>query len=78
MLANSPSILKSTERRAATQAAMDRADKVAILEHARLGFSIPEWDGEKVVKLSPAQIFARYGLDEFGRPNPTDTNTPGA
>jgi hypothetical protein len=50
-----------------TQAAMDRADRAALIEHAKLGYSVPEWDGTRVVHITPAEIFARYGLDEFGR-----------
>ena len=50
-----------------TQAAMDRADRAALIEHAKLGYSIPEWDGTRVIHILPVEIFARYGLDEFGR-----------
>lgn len=53
-------------------AAVDRAhaaaNKEALLEHARLGRSVGEWRDGKVVDVTPAEIFARYGLDEFGRP----------
>lgn len=54
------------------QEAHARANREAILEHARMGRSVcfggP--DGQ-VVWVSPTEIFARYGLDEFGRPKPT-------
>ncbi len=45
------------------------AARVALLEHARMGRSVCQAgpDGG-VVWITPAEIFARYGLDEFGRP----------
>ena len=53
-------------------AAVDRAhaaaNKEALLEHARMGRSVCEGRDGKVVWITPAEIFARYGLDEFGRP----------
>ena len=53
-------------------AAVDRAhalaNKEALLEHARMGRSVCESRDGKVVTVTPAEIFARYGLDEFGRP----------
>jgi hypothetical protein len=53
-------------------AAVDRAhataNKEALLEHARMGRSICESRDGQVVWITPAEIFARYGLDEFGRP----------
>jgi hypothetical protein len=55
-------------------AAVDRAhaaaDKDALLEHARMGRSISESRNGQIVTVTPAEIFARYGLDEFGRPKP--------
>ena len=55
-------------------AAIDRAhaaaNKDALLEHARMGRSVSEWRDGKIVTVMPAEIFARYGLDEFGRPKP--------
>lgn len=54
--------------------AVDRAhaaaNKEALLEHARMGRSVCEGRDGKVVWITPAEIFARYGLDEFGRPKP--------
>ncbi len=50
------------------RAALLRAAQDAALTHARLGRAIPEWRDGKVVWVQPAEIFARYGLDEFGRP----------
>ncbi|AWM37411.1 hypothetical protein C1280_10560 [Gemmata obscuriglobus] len=44
------------------------ANQEALLEHARMGRSVCEWRDGKVVWIAPAEIFARYGLDEFGRP----------
>ena len=53
-------------------AAVDRAhaaaNKEALLEHARMGRSVSQWRDGKIVDVTPAEIFARYGLDEFGRP----------
>jgi hypothetical protein len=53
-------------------AAVDRAhaaaDKEALLEHARMGRSVVVSRDGKLVTVPPAEIFARYGLDEFGRP----------
>ena len=53
-------------------AAIDRAHALAtrdaLLEHARMGRSVCEWRDGKVVWITPTEIFARYGFDEFGRP----------
>jgi hypothetical protein len=46
------------------------ANKEALLEHARMGRSVCEGRDGKVVWITPAEVFARYGLDEFGRPVP--------
>ena len=46
------------------------ANQEALLEHARMGRSVCEGRDGKVVWITPAEIFARYGLDEFGRPKP--------
>ena len=52
--------------------AVDRAhaaaNKEALLEHARLGRSVCESRDGQVVWITPAEIFARYGLDENGKP----------
>lgn len=50
------------------QAALDRATRDALLEHARMGRSVCEWRDGQVVWIPPVEVFARYGLDEFGRP----------
>ena len=52
-------------------AALLRAARDAALTHARLGRPLPDWKDGKVVWLSPAEVFSRYGLDEFGRPPAT-------
>ena len=44
--------------------------KKRLLEHARMGRSVCEGRDGKIVWVTPAEIFARYGLDEFGRPKP--------
>ena len=49
-------------------AAHQAATRETLLEHARMGRSISESHGGKIVDVTPAEIFARYGLDEFGRP----------
>jgi hypothetical protein len=53
-------------------AAVDRAhaaaNKEALLEHARMGRSVCEWRDGKIVDVTPVEIFARYGLDENGKP----------
>ncbi len=50
-----------------------KANREALLEHARMGRSVPEGrGGGHVVWITPAEIFARYGLDEFGREKPAE------
>jgi hypothetical protein len=55
-------------------AALDQAHELAardaLLEHARMGRSVPQWRNGQVVQVTPAEIFARYGLDENGKPRP--------
>ena len=53
---------------AAVDRAHARANKEALLEHARMGRSVSEWRDGRIVTVTPAEIFARYGLDEYGRP----------
>lgn len=52
--------------------AIDRAHALAardaLLEHARMGREVHESHDGKIVTITPAEIFARYGFDEFGRP----------
>lgn len=56
--------------RAAVDAAHARANRDALLEHARMGRTVSVSRDGKVVELTPAEVFAEYGLDEFGRPKP--------
>ncbi len=58
-------------------AALKRAARDAALTHARLGRSLPEWRDGRVVWLSPAEVFASYGLDEHGNP-PATSPSPSA
>jgi hypothetical protein len=48
--------------------ALSNATRTALLEHARMGRSVPESRDGQVVWIIPAEIFARYGLDEHGQP----------
>jgi hypothetical protein len=41
------------------------------LEHARLGRPVSETRDGELVWLSPAEVFAGYGLDEHGNPPAT-------
>jgi hypothetical protein len=54
--------------RPAIEAAHEKANREALLEHARMGRSVPESRDGQVVWVTPAEIFARYGLDENGKP----------
>jgi hypothetical protein len=36
-----------------------KAFRAAVIEHARLGFSVPEWQNGRVVHIPPEQILAR-------------------
>ena len=51
-------------------AAHDRANRKALLEHARMGRAVCESRDGQVVWIQPEEIFARYGLDKFGRELP--------
>jgi hypothetical protein len=52
--------------------AINRAHEMAFrdarLEHARMGRSVCVGRDGKVIWLTPTEVFAQYGLDEFGRP----------
>lgn len=51
--------------------ALREATRIALLEHARMGRSIPErGPNNTVVWVPPEEIFRYYGFDEFGRPLP--------
>ena len=67
MPAKNPVIEAIQARHPTTQAALNRANRKAILEHARMGESISTWRDGQVVWVPPAEVFALYGLDEFGR-----------
>jgi hypothetical protein len=59
------------EMNRALDAAHRTAAREALLEHARMGRSVCEGGpGNTVVWVTPVEIFARYGFDEFGRPLP--------
>jgi hypothetical protein len=63
-----PLMKEMLARRTATDAAHAKANREALLEHARMGRSVPEaGPNGTVVWVTPVEIFARYGLDEFGR-----------
>ena len=55
------------------KAAHEKANREALLEHARMGRNISTMRDGVVVSVPPAEVFARYGLDEFGRPLPPAT-----
>ena len=65
-----PSLEQARARQPAMKAAHEKSNREALLEHARMGRSISTMRDGKVVSVSPAEVFARYGLDEFGRPLP--------
>jgi hypothetical protein len=66
----SPLLAKMIAMQPEMQAAYNRANKTALLEHARMGRSVCESRDGKVVEVSPEEIFARYGLDANGKPLP--------
>jgi hypothetical protein len=57
-------------RNAMLDQAHEAAARQALLEHARMGRAVASATNGKIVEVSPAEIFARYGFDEFGRPLP--------
>ncbi len=60
---------QTAARLAAQQEALNEATKTALLEHARMGRTVPVTARDGTTRQAPpAEIFARYGLDEFGRP----------
>ena len=56
--------------RTAINEALSTAVRDAVIVHARMGRSVPQMDNGHIAWLSPPEIFARYGLDEFGRELP--------
>jgi hypothetical protein len=59
------------------EVAHEYAAKEALLEHARMGRPVASWRDGSVVMVTPAEIFSRYGFDEFGRPLPDSDSTTG-
>jgi len=45
-------------------AAIARAVRQAVWEHARLGFAVPSWENGKFVWISPAEILAQVPAPE--------------
>ncbi len=66
----SKGMAEARARQPAMQAAHDKANREALLEHARMGRDISTMRDGKVVSVPPAEVFAYYGFDEFGRPLP--------
>ena len=54
------------------------ATRDALLEHARMGRSVVGSRDGVIYETPPAEIFARYGFDEFGRPLPGQPATEGS
>ena len=54
--------------RDAMDASHARSNKATLLEHARMGRSICTSKDGEIVWIPPEEIFARYGLDENGKP----------
>ncbi len=52
----------------AVNRALELAARDALLEHARMGRDVHESHNGVIITITPAEIFARYGFDEFGRP----------
>jgi hypothetical protein len=60
-------LAEAIARQPAMQRAHDLANRDALLVHARMGRSVPESRDGQIVWVIPAELFARYDLDEFGR-----------
>ena len=71
--AKSSAMEEMRARQPEMKAAHAKANREALLEHARMGRDICTMRDGNVVWIPPAEIFARYGLDEFGRPLPPAT-----
>ena len=60
-------------RRSATDASHAKSNREALLEHARMGRPVCFGDGQGGVRwVEPVEVFAMYGLDEFGREKPSE------
>jgi hypothetical protein len=55
-----PSVYELLKNTAAMDAAVDRAAREAVLEHARAGCPVATWCDGQVVWVQPAEILARY------------------
>ena len=53
---------------AKVEEALALATRDALLEHARMGRSVPVSRDGQITMITPEEIFARYGLDEHGKP----------
>ena len=62
------SIAERLANRSIIDESLAKAVKDSLMTHARLGRSVPHQSNGQVVWITPAEIFARYGFDEFGRP----------
>ena len=77
MRTSNPILQKMLALRPEIDASHARSNREALLEHARMGRDISTLDKDgKVIWIPPAEIFARYGFDEFGRPLPTAAPAP--
>ncbi len=58
-------MLKLRDEIAASHA---RSNRAALLEHARMGRSVPTRRDGQIYMMPPEEIFAMYDLDENGKP----------
>jgi hypothetical protein len=49
----------------AIDAAVARATMDAVVNHARLGFAVPEWQDGRVVWVPPAEVLSAHEKTEF-------------
>jgi hypothetical protein len=50
----------------AIEEVLRKAFRAAVIEHARLGFSVPDWQNGQVVHVSPEQILADISQSNNG------------
>jgi hypothetical protein len=75
-MANKPTLPKTEwYDLAEIDAALEVAYRNLMLEHARLGRSVHESRNGKVVEVTPVEIFARFDLDDNGKPLPKNQAT---
>ena len=60
---NRPSIRELLANHTLIEAAVTRAVREAVLEHARLGYPVAEARNGKVVWVSPEEILARFASE---------------